>query len=296
MGFWKICFQTLICLALVIGIAGVNLAGDVPCSGEKILLKQKEDKNMSNEKNLENLIAQGDWGAVEKTRRMSEDAWPAVKRGAQMPDFLSRQIAMACAGILGGEEAEKLLLAGLNDKHINVSLAAAGQLSVNPPAGALDDIIKELASGHEENIRELLVLALGRIPDETSTKALIKIEKEDEDLAPSARLALARHRQGEFLEAHVERLESETPHIRYEALSQMIYIDDPDLAGHAKKLLSDKAEAVNIGNQYKPLYRRVCDQAVDTLAALLNITPPFETGNGIIYTNDQLYQIQNLVK
>ena len=293
MGFGKFFF---LIMAGMIMLPVLCPAWGTSGSGTKTASKEREDHGMSNGKELENLIAQGDWEAVEKTRQMGEAAWPSIRLGAVMPDFQSRQVAMACAGLLGGEEAGKILLAGLNDKHINVSLAAAGQLSMNPPPSALHGIINKLAADSEDNIRGLLALALGRLPDEASIRTLLGLAQGEGDVAQNARLALAKLKQPKFLEACTAGLMSEAPHIRYETLAQLIYIDNPDLAARAENLLSDKAEAVNIGNQYKPMYRRVCDQAVDTLAALLKITPPFEIGPALIYSDEQLYQMQLLIK
>ncbi len=289
-------FLATACLLVLIGFGTQCISMDHFPPGEKISRTKSEADGMSNEKELKNMIAQGDWQAVELTRQMGEAAWPAVKEGAKMKDFRSRQIAMVCAGQLGGEAAGKILLAGLADKHINVSLAAAGQLSNNPPLSALHGILNELTACSEENICALLALSAGRLPGEASVQVLLGLVGRDDDAAKNARLALAKLGQPEYLKAHLSKLASQNPHTRYEALAQLVYINDVKLADNAKPLLTDKEAAVTIGNQYKPRYRRVCDQAVDTLIALLKLTPPFATGAERIYTDEELLQIKNLVK
>ncbi len=209
------------------------------------------------------MIAQGDWQAVGLTRQM-------------------------------GEAAGKILLAGLADKYINVSLAAAGQLSRNPPLSALHDILNELTACSEENICALPALSAGRLPGEASIQALLGLVGRDDDAAKNARLALAKLGQPEYLKAHLSKLASQNPHTRYEALAQLIYINNIKFADNTKPLLADKEAAVTIGTQYNPRYRRVCDQAVDTLIALLKLTPPFATGAEMIYTDKQLLQIKNV--
>lgn len=251
---------------------------------------------MSKAKELEHLIAQCDWQAVDLAVRLGEAAWPVIEQGARMENFQSRQISMVCAGRLGGETAGTLLLAGLADKHINVSLAAAGQLSRNPPPSALQGILRELAACQEDNICALLALALGHLPDEDSTKTLLDLTGRDDDTAVNARLALAKLGHDEFLAAHLSRFASDDPHTRYEALAQLIYIDHARLAEHAKQLLFDKDVAVTIGTQYAPLYRRVCDQAVDTLAALLKLKLPFVVSAESIYSDSQLSQVSEMAR
>lgn len=251
---------------------------------------------MSKVEELERLIAQGDWQAVDLAVRLDAAAWPAIQRGAGMEDFQSRQISMVCAGRLGGEAAATLLLAGLADKHINVSLAAAGQLSRNPPPSALPGILRELDSCQEDNICALLALALGHLPGEATTESLLELTGRDGDVAVNARLALAKLGHDEFLAAHLSRLASDDPYTRYEALAQLVYIDQAELAGHARQLLFDKEVAVTIGKQYTPRYRRVCDQALDTLAALLELRLPFVVSAESIYTDDQLSQASKMVR
>ncbi len=278
---------------MAFGIQCVSVDHSPP--GEKMSRTESEDNGMSKEKELENMIAQGDWKAVELAIQMGEAAWPSVKQGAKMADFRSRQISMVCAGQLGGEAAGEILLAGLGDKHINVSLAAAGQLSMNPPTSALQGILNELAACSEENICALLALSAGRLPDEASTKALLGLVDGDDDVAKNAQLALAKLGHPEYLKTHLSKLASKNPHTRYEALAQLVYIDDAKLAENAKRLLSDKEVAVTIGTQYNPRYRRVCDQAVDTLVHLLKLSPPFETKLAKIYSDIELMQINQLV-
>ncbi|HDP24294.1 MAG TPA: HEAT repeat domain-containing protein [Deltaproteobacteria bacterium] len=251
---------------------------------------------MSKVHELEHLIAQGDWQAVDLTAHLGEAAWPAIEQGARMENFQSRQISMVCAGRLGGETAGTLLLAGLADNHINVSLAAAGQLSRNPPPSALHGILGELAQCQEENICALLALGVGHLPGEASMNALLELTGRDDDVAKNARLALAKLGHDEYLEALLAELASDDPHARYEALAQLVYIDDAKLGEHAKKLLYDKEVAVTIGKQYAPRYRRVCDQAVDTLAALLKLKLPFAASAESIYSDSQLAQVREMVK
>jgi len=281
---------------VLIGFGIQCVSVDHSPSGEKISRTESEDNGMSQEKDLENMIAQGDWKAVELAIQIGEAAWPSVKQGAKMTDFQSRQISMVCAGQLGGDTAGEILLTGLGDKHINVSLAAAGQLSKNPPPSALQGILHELTTCSEENICALLALSVGRLPDEASTKALLGLVEGDDDVAKNAQLGLAKLGHPEYLKTHLSKLASENPHTRYEALAQLVYIDDAKLAENAKRLLSDREVAVTLGTQYNPRYRRVCDQAVDTLVHLLKLSPPFETNPEQIYSDTELMQINQLVQ
>lgn len=289
-------YWTAACLLLVLGCGAQNTPADSTQPPRQQPRVEKEDRAMTDVQQLEKMIAEGDWDAVELAGKMGASAWPVLEWGAQMAGFRSRQITMVSAGQLGGDEAGRMLLAGLHDKHINVGLAAAGQLSRNPPGNTLLKILDELNECSEDNICALLALAVGRLPAGEAPEVLLELAEGDDDVAKNAQLALARLGNSEYVERHLDKLASKESSIRYEALSGLIYINDPKLARNVHGLLSDREVAVTLGTQYKPRHRRVCDQAVDTLTALLKIKPGFDTGPENIYTDEQLHQFEQMVK
>lgn len=268
--------------------------------------ESSEDKKMATVVELERLLTEGDRGSVELAQQLGEAAWPAIKRAEKMQDYRSRQIAMICAGRIGGDEAGHVLAAGLSDQNINVRLAAAKQLSVDPPATAQHVVLNTLTSSRQTEtvIRELLVLTAGYFAGEQTEQVLRPIyqgndpyaEPEDQaSLADHAMMALAKLGDSEATQTLINKLTSADPHERYEGLGQLRYVNDSKLASHAKLLLTDRAVAQAVGPNIRPRYRRVCDQAVDTLVHLLKLSPPFEAKLAKIYSDTELMQINQLV-
>lgn len=259
----------------------------------------KEDKSMTTKNELENLIAQGDWSAVDLVVKMGEAAWPVIKQGAKMDSYESRQVSMVAAGRLGGISAGEILLSGLRDKHINVVLVAAGQLSKKPPLSAHSGILDEINTCNEGDVCELLALSLGQIPGEKSINALLNLLNKDlqeDDVEKNAQLALVKLGHPKYIKKHLKNLDSKDAYERYKTIANFVYIDDTKYAKEIKRHLVDKEVALVIGTQYKPRYRRVCDQAVDSLVFVYKLTPSFEIKAENIYSDKQIAEINEIFK
>jgi HEAT repeat protein len=256
--------------------------------------KPREENKMSSLLELERMLREGSWRAVELAQQLSDAAWPAIRKGASMPDYRSRQIAMTCAGRIGGGTAGLILAQGLSDENVNVRVTAAAQLSANPPATAKAAILDTLLKSSESDIREMLALAAGYLPGKSTMDALRSLAGGKDAFSKNARMALAKLGDPEARKEMISNLSAKDPHVRYETLGQLRYVDDRELSKHAKDLLWDKASAQRIGPERNPRFRRVCDQAVDTLVYLMKLSPPFITSVETIYSDDQLLQISQM--
>lgn len=255
-----------------------------------------EDTRMSAQAELERLLAEGDFRAVEVASSMGDAAVPALRKGAVMPGYRSRQVSMECAGKVGGSAAGEILSLGLKDGNVNVRVAAAGQLSVNPPESAKDAVLSTLVRSTETDVRELLALSAGYFPGERTLAILRSIAAGKEVLASNARMALARLGDKGGTEALVADLGSSDARVRYETVGGLRYVNDPALVSHVKPLLRDTEDVQAIGPERRRRYRRVCDEAVDTLVYLLKLKLPFPTGEETIYTDEQLHHVRDVTR
>lgn len=246
---------------------------------------------------LENSLQMASWEAVDEARRAGEGALPTVEKYSRDEDYKKRQIAVACAGVIEGEGAARILAAGLTDENINVRLTAAKTLKNKPNPAVTETVIERLENSQEEVLRELLALAAGRLPGEKTIEILKKIVEADEgQVSVNAQMALAKLGDGEAKQAILNQLDDALPRTRYNALEKLIYINDPTLARYAGKLLGDKNPAMVIGSVRNPIYRRVCDQAVDTLIFLLKPAVSFRTSIEIIYSDKELLEVESAIR
>lgn len=248
-----------------------------------------------NGNNLEISLQQASWDAINEARRLGESAVPILKKYSADNDNLKRQIAVESAGAVGGDEAAQILIDGLKDKDIGVNLSAAHALERNPNPGATETVVELLNTNDEEVFREALALAAGGLSGEKTVEVLKKIEAADEDqVSVNAQMALAKLGDAPAKQAIINQLDDALPGIRYAALEKLIYIKDPSLARYARKLLGDKNPAVRIGLINDPEYRRVCDQAVDTIVFLLKLAISFEVSSSIIYKDKEIFEVESM--
>jgi HEAT repeat protein len=201
---------------------------------------------------------------------------------------------MRCAGRVGTDAAGDILAAGLMDENFNVQNAAANELARKAYPSAAQTILDRLVAGADDLVREKLALAAGYLSDNRTAEVLKSVETEGGVLASNARMALARLGDIDARQSLMAELNDPLPSKRYEGLEKLIYVDDRGYAPHVKRLLQDKAEAVRIGIVEIPRYRRVCDQAVDTLVALLRPSVSFKVSVEIIYGDEALAEASKI--
>ncbi|MGH9405570.1 MAG: HEAT repeat domain-containing protein [Terriglobia bacterium] len=245
---------------------------------------------------LEILLEAGNWDAVEEAAREGKAALPILQHFARSTSYETRQIALACAASIGGEAAAEILAAGLTDPNINVRLQAAKELSSGKFPAAGPAVLEQLAHSDEFLIREPLALAAGYLPADRAVPVLRTLSEGFGSLSVNARMALAKLGDPEARAALVRELSSSRPRTRYDALGELVYVNDVTLAPYAEKLLGDRESALRIGTVRRPQYRRVCDQAVDTIVFLLRLGPSFPVKPERIYTEPELEEIRDLVR
>jgi HEAT repeat protein len=243
---------------------------------------------------LDNALLQGDSLAVEIAAKLGPAALPVLRRYVQHENYRTRQLAMRCAGGVGTDAAAEILAAGLVDENFNVQNAAANELARKAYPSAAQTILDRLVAGAEELVREKLALAAGYLSDKRTAEVLKSVETEGGVLASNARMALARLGDVDAQQSLIAELNDPLPSKRYEGLEKLIYVDDRGYAPHVKRLLQDKAEAVRIGIVEIPRYRRVCDQAVDTLVALLRPNVSFKVSVEITYGDEALAEASKI--
>jgi hypothetical protein len=285
---WKI--VTLLPLAVMCANCGKDSA-----SVSAKQTRSQEELNMAESNALEALLNAQNWAAVEMAQKQGPAALPVVKRAAGAAKYQTRQIAMACAGKIGGGESARILAAGLADSDLNVRLAAANELVVNPPQEAAGAIVGRLAVEPDDRVKESLAMAAGYIPGGATIQVLRRVAAGTGSVALTSRMALAKLGDASAREIVTAELTSPNPTARYTALAWLRYIDDKVFVAQARKLLYDKMNAQMIGPERAPRFRRVCDQAVDTLVALLKLKAPFETNLEKIYSDAEINTVAKMV-
>ena len=247
---------------------------------------------MNGTNNLEIALQQKSWEAVSEAARLGENALPLIKKYGRDEDYQIRQIAVACTGVIKDDGIVPVLTAELDDDNVNVRLEAAKAINKNPKPGVTDAVLEKLENSPEEVLKEILALAAGKLPGEKTIEVLKRVQKAEEgQVSANAQMALAKLGDSEAKQAIVQQLSDPLARTRYDALEKLIYIDDVALASYAKRLLGDKSDAIRVGNIKNPKYRRVCDQAVDTIVFLLNLSVGFRVSKDRIYSDREIQEV-----
>jgi HEAT repeat protein len=237
---------------------------------------------------LDTALLKGDSRATEEAGTLGPAALPVLRRHVQDENYRSRLLVMRCAGRIGAEQGADILAVGLADENFNVQNAAANELAKMAYPGAANAIFERLLAGGDEIVRERLALAAGYLPGHRTMDVLKSVETEGGALASNARMAMARLGDHDAQQSLIAELGAPLASARYDALEKLVYVDDRSYAPLVQRMLQDREEAVRIGIAEMPRYRRVCDQAVDTLIALLRPKVTFETSVETIYSDDAL--------
>ena len=245
---------------------------------------------------LETLLNAADSAAVEEAGRIGPSALSLIRGYIKHENYRSRQLAMRCAGRIGVDQGADILAAGLADENINVQNAAANELARKAWPGAASAILAALTSGTDTLIKERLALAAGYLPGARSLEVLKPIAKGNSVLAVNARMALARLHDQQASRTLIAELSAPSPRVRYDALEKLIYVNDRSYAPRVKQSLTDKAKAIPVGIVERARFRRVCDQAVDTLVSLLQVAAGFPVGPDKIYSDEEIRKLTAAIK
>lgn len=262
---------------------------------EKPEVDQRVPHNIDQENPLKTLLAGASWDAINEAKRQGKSALPIIKPFLKDDNYQVRQMAVSSAGAIGDDLASDILSSGLNDSNINVRLAAAKELAKRPYPSATDTVLVVIGNSPDDTVRELLIKSAGFLPGEKTISTLLPIAKSNGSIGDQAIYSLAKLGNSYGLRLISKKLSAAAPRTRYDSLQNLCYVNNLKFVPQAKKLLSDKKDAIRIGSVRKPQMRRVADGAVDSLVCLLNLDLPF-VNSSKIYTDDEISKVRALVE
>jgi HEAT repeat protein len=244
--------------------------------------------------NLEASLTRVEYRAIDESRVAGIASLPLLRRYSRDRDHRIRKLTMHCAGVIDLARSGLILVEGLDDENLNVKSAAANELAQRTCPAAADAIGDRLVAEEDELMLEQLALAAGRSPGARSLELLSSVKPGGAVLAAHISMALARLGDAEARRILLDELEAPQARSRYDALEKLIYVAERGYAPRAMRLLGDRAEAVRVGFVQMPRYRRVCDQAVDTLAQLLGVRTDFPLAEDKLYSPAEIASMQIL--
>lgn len=224
-------------------------------------------------------------------------AIPLLKEHFHSKNPLERSLVLECFAEIRGDDAILALVHGLDDTEFDVRKTAVVLLrEVNGPV-AVPRLRELLSLSPDEWVRGNSALILGKLNDAGAVPLIrerISVEP-DPEAVRQMRLAIARLEDGKEREAVVKRLSSPNARDRYMGIGDFEYVGRADLLAHLAPLLLDTREVRNIGPEPFPVKHRVCDRALEAVAAVGGKPFPFPVG-GRVYSPEEIRAAQDRIR
>jgi len=235
--------------------------------------------------------------ARETARLAGASAIPILLDHLKAESPRERALTLECLAEIKGDEAIKALVKGLEDSDVHVRNKAVRLLHRVHGPMAIPGLRKLVVQSPDEWVRGNAALILGKLDDSGAVMAIKKqlSAEANSDTAQQMTLAIARLEDGKEREKVLERLLSDNPRERYNAIADLEYLSNPALVSHLIPLFSDTREVVNVGTEPFPVWHRVCDRAVDAVKTLTGTPLPFSTG-GRTYSPEEIQEARDLVQ
>lgn len=245
------------------------------------------------EAQLKELSGDARWTA----KAAGPSAIPLLKKRFLSEHPLERSLVLECFAEIRGDEAILALVRGLEDDEFDVRKTAVILLhGVHGPV-AVPRLRELLSLSPDEWVRGNAALILGKLDDAGAISLLrerASVEP-DPEAGRQMRLAVARLEDGKEREAVVKRVSGPNARDRYKAIDDFEYVGRPDLLVHLLPLLSDAREVRNVGTEPFPVWHRVCDRAVEAVAAIGGKPFPFQVG-GRVYSPEEIQAARDRIR
>jgi hypothetical protein len=237
-------------------------------------------------------VKKKDWKVIDVPGQIGPEAGPSLLPLLDDQDLKVRELAVYGLDAAGGKAASQGLLKALNDRSETVRDASLRFLERHMDPSNLAELEKHLQQSPDAYVRNKLSLIIGNLDRQTASSALeTQFAKENDPQARhSESLALARLGDPLGRQTVIGRLSENDPGQRADAVSDLIYVNDPRLLVYTRALLEDRREARNVGPSEAKAIIRVCDVVVNTMDVMLNHPFNFVVSMARQYSDAELNQ------
>lgn len=215
---------------------------------------------------LEKLIREMDWTALNVAKAEGAKAIPRIEPFLKDQEPHRRSLAVDCLRVIGGPQAQELMVRALEDPYEHVRAYALAGLHANPPAGREKELggIFDRAT-KDPYVRQQVPMILGRIPGPDALSVIVG--RAGADLAPDVQDGIisgrARHgdRAGREQFAGLMR---DARGLRVGRLLDFVrYQDDKWVLPLLSLWIDGRDLALRLSDHEGDILRRACDVAVD---------------------------------
>ena len=217
-------------------------------------------------------VKRKDWKVIDIPGQVGPDAGAALLPLLDDPDLKVRELAVYCLDQSGGKAAGQGLLKALRDPSETVRDAALRFLERHVTLEDVPALEAEVQKNPDAYVREKVGLLLGKSRQASAIPPLKAQYVREPNVRARRALSLALARLGDPTgrQAVLDRLNDKDPGQVAQAVTDLIYVDNPKLLVYTAPLLDDTRQGKNVGPSHGPIIKRVCDVVVETMDVMLN--------------------------
>jgi HEAT repeat protein len=283
----RILLALLLCTT---GCYGRTLTGTAEISGHG-------EGNQVTIQDLAQQIQQLNGEARDTARKLGPGALAKLLQLYPSAPARGRALILECLDVVKGEEAVEALLRALQDPEADVRNTAIDLLHTTNGPSAIEPLTSMALYSPHPRVRGEAARILGRMGAVSAVPHLRKhlSGETDPEAARKVALSIARLDDGPERIPFLDKLTDPSPKLRYQAVADVEFINDPRLIPRLVPLLKDEEPVINLGQEMWPLWHRVCDRTVDAIAALSRKPFPFPIGKRN-YLRTEIEQANQIAK
>jgi len=289
MKFVRVSTWYLLVLALVVAV-------HIACGGPDQQRSRGEDKVELD--SLRKAVLEDSDDALLQAEEIGSPAMPVLLELLKNENPETRELALTCAVLTDDESVPPVLVEALWDNDAQVRASALQSLRSRISSAILQGLIANL-SNTDAVVRGGVARLIGRIDDASAMKPLQKqLDQEDDaSVSKQIKLALARLGDKELKNEFASQVDTPPPDGRYKIILDLEYINDKLLASRLLPALGDTSDAYDIGHpEADPEFARVCDAAINLVAAWYDKPFSFEIDECRTYTDDEITEAESYLR
>lgn len=194
--------------------------------------------------------------------------------------------------------SSRVILKGLDDPDSEIRDLSKYLVGTCSQPEVLPDILRAMDEHQDPALRSVLALQVGIIGSKTEIPKLHGYQKTttDSELLQNLDLALARLGDPDARNVLIDRIHQTELMVRFRALQDCLYVQDPSLINHFQPALTDYRDAILITIPEAPqqVRARICDVAVMVMANL-RCSFSFSGLNLRRFTQEELLEAQRML-
>ncbi len=236
--------------------------------------------------------------ALDDAEQIGSAALPLLQEMLSNADGDIRALAMSCLSVIYDDQVPEILIKAIGDADDSVYMSVLQILRSRQLGSSHLPALIDHLNHPDSEVREEVPLLLGKLDNQEAVAPLTKQlgVEDNKSVIRSIKLALARLGSDECKNEFAACLAAEEPDDRLQAVEDLEYINDKNLAKNLLPLLDDQADGYEIGDPDFAEYSRICDSVVNMVSDWYGQAFSFEVDDVKIYGDEEIEEARKFLE